>query len=184
MRYNHLDMLPAKSFSPVGKVMTFEGGGGGGQSGGSTSTTGIDPMLKPYVEFGTQEAKKLYQAGGPQYYGGQTFVDPSTQTNQAITGLTNRATSGNPLLPSAQRQQQDVISGNYLQNNPFFNQAMGSAAQGATQTYNDAIRSAQGSTSMAGRYGSNVSADIQNRAATGLGNTLANKASELAFQNY
>jgi len=37
---------------------------------------------------------------------------------------------------------------------------------------------------MAGRYGSNVSADLQNRAATTLANTLANKAGELAYTNY
>ncbi len=177
-------MLPSKAFSPLGKVMTLEGGGGGGNSGSSTSTTGIDPMLKPYVEFGTQEAKKLYEAGGPQYYAGQTYVGPSTQTTSAIDLATQRAAAGNPLVPLAQQQQQNVISGQYLQNNPYFNQAMGSAAQGATQTYMDAIKAAQSGASQAGRYGSGVSADIQNRAATGLGNTLANKYGELAYQNY
>jgi hypothetical protein len=92
--------------------------------------------------------------------------------------------AGNPLLPAAQRQQQDVISGAYLQNNPYFNQALAGAAQGATQTYNDAIAKAQGTSALAGRYGSNVSADLQNRAATTLSNTLANKYGELAYQNY
>ena len=37
---------------------------------------------------------------------------------------------------------------------------------------------------MAGRYGSGVSADIQNRAANTLANTLANTYGNLAFQNY
>jgi hypothetical protein len=91
---------------------------------------------------------------------------------------------GNPLLPAAQQQQQAVISGQYLQNNPYFNQAMAGASQGATQTYMDAIKSAQGGASMAGRYGSGVSADIQNRAANTLANTLANKAGELSYANY
>jgi hypothetical protein len=43
---------------------------------------------------------------------------------------------------------------------------------------------AQGNASMAGRYGSGVSADIQNRAANTLSNTLANKYGELAYSNY
>jgi len=182
MRYNHLDMLPEKAFSPVGKRMTLEGGKGGG--GKSTSQTGIDPILKPYITYGLNEAKSLYQTDTPEYYGGQTYVSPSQNTQFALQAAQNRAMAGNPLLTQAQGQQANVVGGQYLQNNPYFNQAMAGAAQSATQTYNDAIAKAQGSASMAGRYGSNVSADIQNRAANTLANTMFNKASELMYQNY
>jgi hypothetical protein len=182
MKYNHLDMLPELAFKPVGKRMTLEGGGGGGQT--QQSQTGIDPILKPYVSYGLEEAKNLYQGTSPQYYPGQTYVAPSAQTTQALTAAGNRAMMGNPLLPAAQQQQQAVISGQYLQNNPYFNQALAGASQGATQTYMDAIKAAQGGASMAGRYGSGVSADIQNRAANTLSNTLANKYGDLAYQNY
>jgi hypothetical protein len=58
------------------------------------------------------------------------------------------------------------------------------AAQSATQAYNDAIKQAQSSAALTGRYGSNVSADLQNRAAQTLASTLTNKAGELAYQNY
>ena len=183
MRYNHLDMLPELAFKPVGKRMTLEGMGGGG-SQQQQSTTGIDPTLKPYVEFGLGEAKNLYQGASPQYYAGQTYVDPSANTLSALTAAGNRAMAGNPLLPAAQQQQQAVIGGQYLQNNPYFNQALAGASQGATQVYNDAIKAAQGGASMAGRYGSGVSADIQNRAANTVSNTLANKYGELAYSNY
>lgn len=182
MRYNHLDMLPAMAFKPVGKRMTLEGGKSGG--GKSSSQTGIDPMLKPYITYGLNEAKGLYQTDSPQYYGGQTYVSPSQNTQYALQAAQNRALAGNPLLRQAQEQQADVMGGQYLQNNPYFNQAMAGAAQGATQNYNDAIAKAQGSASMAGRYGSNVSADLQNRAANTLASTLANKYGELAYQNY
>ena len=175
-------MLPELAFKPVGKRMTLEGGGGGGQQ--QQSSTGIDPILKPYVSYGLEEAKNLYQGASPQYYAGQTYVDPSANTQSALTAAGNRAMAGNPLLPAAQRQQQDVISGQYLNSNPYFNQALAGASQGATQTYMDAIKAAQGGASMAGRYGSGVSADIQNRAANTLSNTLANKYGDLAYQNY
>jgi hypothetical protein len=181
MKYNHLDMLPELAFKPVGKRMTLEGGGG---SQTQTSKTTIDPTLKPYVEYGLQEAKNLYGSASPRYYAGQTYVDPSANTQSALTAAGNRAMMGNPLLPAAQQQQQDVISGQYLNSNPYFNQALAGASQGATQTYMDAIKQAQGSASMAGRYGSGVSADIQNRAANTLSNTLANKYGDLAYQNY
>lgn len=175
-------MLPEKAFSPVGKRMTLEGGGGGGQT--QTSQTGIDPMLKPYISYGLNEAQNLYKSATPQYYQGQMYVSPSQATQGAIQANTNRAMAGNPLLPAAQQQQQDVISGAYLNSNPYFNQALGGAAQAAQTQYYDAIKQAQGGASMAGRYGSGVSADLQNRAATTMSNTLANKYGDLAYQNY
>lgn len=183
MRYNHLDMLPEKAFSPVGKRMTLEGGGGGSK-GSSTSTQGIDPAVKPYITYGLGEAQKLYQSNVPQYYQGQTYISPSAQTQTAFQAAQNRALAGNPLLPAAQQQQEDVISGKYLANNPYFNQAMAGAGQAATQTYWDAINAAQSGASQAGRYGSGAQANLFNRAGTTLANTLANKAGELSYQNY
>jgi hypothetical protein len=182
MKYNHLDMLPELAFKPVGKRMTLEGGGGGGQQ--QQSSTGIDPILKPYVEYGLGEAKNLYQGASPQYYAGQTYVSPSAQTTQALAAAGNRAMAGNPLLPAAQQQQQAVISGQYLQNNPYFNQAMAGAGQAAGQSYFDAINAAQSGASTAGRYGSGAQENLFNRAGNTLANTLANKAGELAYTNY
>ena len=162
---------------------TFYGGGSGG-GGSSTTKTELDPTVKPFVQYGLEQAKGLYQSNTPQYYGGQTYVAPSAQTQSALQAQQNRALAGNPLLTQAQQQQSDVISGNYLQNNPYFDQALQGAAQGATTNYMDAIKAAQSGASQAGRYGSNVSADIQNRAANTLSQTLANKYGELAYQNY
>jgi len=164
---------------------TFYGGGSGGGGGSKSETNNqLDPTVRPFVEYGLGEAKNLYQTNTPNYYAGQTYVSPSAQTTSALSEAETRARSGNPLLPAAQQQQQDVIGGQYLQNNPYFNQAIAGAGQAATQTYNDAIMAAQSGASRAGRYGSGVSADIQNRAASTLSNTLANKYGDLAYQNY
>ena len=168
-------------FNLVDNFTFYKGGGGGGSS---QTNNQLDPTVRPFVEYGLNEAKSLYNTSTPEYYGGQTYVSPSAQTQTALQAAQNRALGGNPLLPAAQQQQQNVISGQYLQNNPYFNQALAGAAQGATQNYNDAIKAAQGNASMAGRYGSGVSADIQNRAANTLSNTLANKYGELAYSNY
>ena len=161
---------------------TFYGGSDAPAS--STTTTGIDPSIKPYVTDILSEGQKLYQSNNPQYYAGQTYVSPSQQTTQALNTAQGIATGGNPLLNTALQQQTDVAGGAYLQNNPYFNQAIQGAAQGATTNYMDAIKAAQGNASMSGRYGSGVSADIQNRAATTLGQTLANKYGDLAYANY
>ena len=168
-------------FNLVDNFTFYKGGGGGGSS---QTQNQLDPTVRPFVEYGLNEAKDLYQTTTPNYYGGQTYVSPSAQTTTALNAAQSRALAGNPLLPAAQQQQQDVISGAYLQNNPYFNQALAGAAQGATTNYMDAIKAAQSGASQSGRYGSGVSADIQNRAANTLSQTLANKYGELAYQNY
>ena len=182
MRYNHLDMLPEKAFSLVGKRMTLEGGGGGGQT--QTSQTGIDPMLKPYIQYGLNEAQNLYQSNTPQYYTGQDYVSPSAATTSALNADINRATAGNPLLPAAQQQQQDVVSGKYLNSNPYFNAALGGAASAAGAQYNQDVQNINSNASKAGRYGSNSQNQLTGIADTALANTLANKYGDLAYQNY
>ncbi len=186
MQYNHFDMLPEMAFKPIGKRMTLEGGGGKGGGGGSSGTQvqGIDPMLKPYVQYGLNEAVDLYKSGVPNYYPGQTYISPSQQTQAALQAQQTRALQGNPLLPAAQQQQQSVIGGQYLANNPFFNQALQGAGQAATAQYFDAINQAQSGASQAGRYGSGAQENLFNRAGTSLANSLANTAGNLAYQNY
>jgi hypothetical protein len=186
MRYNHIDMLPEMAFKPIGKRMTLEGPGGGGKGGGgeTTSQTQIDPTIRRYRDFGLKEAQKLYMSGNPQYYPGQTFVSPSEQTQAGLQAQQARAMQGNPLLPAAQQQQQSVIGGQYLANNPYFNQALAGAGQAATSQYFDAINQAQSGASQSGRYGSGAQENLFNRAGTTLANTLANTAGNLMYQNY
>ena len=174
-------LVPALS-----NYFTLWGGGGSGGGGGTSETRSqLDPTVAPFVQYGLQEAKGLYQTQTPNYYPGQTFIGPSAQTQSALEAAQNRALMGNPLLPAAQQQQLGAIQGDYLTaGNPYFTQALAGPTQQATQAYNDAIRQAQSTVSQAGRYGSGVSADIQNRAANTLANTLANTYGNLAYQNY
>ena len=160
-------------------------GGGSGGGGSSETKQQLDPTVQPFVKYGLEEAKGLYQTDTPSYYGGQTYIGPSAQTQTALQAAQNRALAGNPLIPAAQQQQLGSIRGDYLSaGNPYFQQALAGPTQQATQAYNDAIRQAQGGASMAGRYGSGASADIQNRAANTLATTLANTYGNLAYQNY
>ena len=164
------------------EFFTFYKGGGGG--GTSTTTNQLDPAVVPYVTYGLEEAKKLYQQPGPDYYPGQTYVDPSAQTTQALNLAQARATAGSPLVNAAQRQQQNVIQGNYLGANPFLNQAMSGAASAATQAYNDAIQNTRSGAAGSGRYGSAAMFDQTSRAQQNLANALAQEAGRLLYQNY
>ena len=163
---------------------TFYGGGGSGGGGTSETKQQLDPTVAPFVKYGLEEAQGLYKQAGPDYYAGQTYIGPSTQTTTALSEAEARAKAGSPLLPAAQRQQLGTIGGAYLGPNPYFEAALKPAVSTATTAYNDAIKNALGTSSMAGRYGSGAMADLTGRAGKTLADALAGKAGELAYQNY
>lgn len=150
----------------------------------STQTTQIDPAIQPYLTFGLQEAQRLYQGGGPQYYPGQTFVGPSGTTETALAALEQRAQAGSPLLGAAQQQLGQTIGGQFLGGNPFFSGAFQPAAQAAQQAFQTGTSNLASQASRAGRYGSGAMANLQGQLANTFANQLANTAGQLAFQNY
>jgi hypothetical protein len=164
-------------------AFTFYGGGGGGGSKTETQQQ-LDPTVRPFVEYGLQEAKQLYQTDTPTYYPYQTYVDPSAQTQQALQAAQTRALAGNPLVPAAQQQQLATIQGQNLGLNPYFANALQGAAGVATTQFQDALKDIASQASTAGRYGSGAMADLQSRASTNLAKELTTRAGELAYQNY
>ena len=90
--------------------------GGGGSGGGGTNTvtrTELDPVMRPFVQYGLEESTRLYQNPDvPQYYPGQTYVAPSQQTQAALSAAQQRAVTGNPLTPAAQQTALNTIQGN------------------------------------------------------------------------
>lgn len=150
----------------------------------ATTTTSIDPTIQPYLQYGLTEAQKLYQGGGPQYYGGQTYVSPSATTKTGLQALEARASQGNPLLGSAQQQLQGTVSGDYLSGNPFFQGAFRPAATAAESQYKQTLGDVASKASLAGRYGSGVMGNLQDRATNVFAQNLANTAGTLAYQNY
>ena len=164
-------------------AFTFYGGGGGGGSKTETQQQ-LDPTVRPFVEYGLQEAKQLYQTDTPTYYPYQTYVDPSAQTQQALQAAQTRALAGSPLVPAAQQQQLATIQGQNLGLNPYFANALQGAAGVATTQFQDALKDIASQASQAGRYGSGAMADLQSRASTNLAKELTTRAGELAYQNY
>ena len=150
----------------------------------TTTTSTIDPTIQPYLSYGLSEAQRLYQAGGPQYYPGQTYVSPSQTTQTGLQALEQRAMQGSPLVGQAQQQLQNTIGGNYLSGNPFFQGAFAPAAQAATAQFNQAIGDIGSAASKAGRYGSGAMGSLQDRASGQFAQQLTNTAGQLAYQNY
>ena len=149
-----------------------------------TTTTSIDPTIQPFLSYGLTEGQKLYQGGGPQYYGGQTYVSPTTSTQTGLQALEARARLGNPLLQSAQNQLQSTVSGGFLGGNPFFQGAFQPAAKAAETQFKDTLGNIASKASLAGRYGSGAMGSLQDRATGAFGQSLANTAGTLAYQNY
>ena len=162
--------------------MSGGGSGGGGQT--TTQIQQIDPIMRPYIDYGLQEATRLYQNPDiPQYYPGQTYIAPSQQTQAALAAAQQRATTGNPLVPAAQQQALNTMQGNYLSGNPFFEGAFKAATQGAQTQYMDSTQQALSNASRAGRYGSGAMGTALDRAGGVYANALTNTAGQLAYQN-
>jgi hypothetical protein len=159
------------------------GGGGSQQTGTQTVTNQIDPMLKPYVEFGLGEAKRLYQSPTP-YAPFQTYLSPSGATTSALGGIESRAMAGSPLTGQAQAQLGRTISGDYLSGNPFFSGAFQGATRDISNQFGQNIMDIRSKLSSAGRYGSGAQTALEGRAAEGLATALSDIGGKLAYANY
>jgi len=153
----------------------------GGGGGGSTTSTGIDPFLKPYVEYGLSEGQKLYQSAGPEYYPGQTYIAPSAATQQALSMAQQRALAGSPLLQAAQQQQLQTIQGQGT--NPFLAGALQAGYSPTVQAYQEGVRGLESKASAAGRYGSDAMSQLAQKQAQGFGTGIGNSLANLAYQS-
>ena len=155
------------------------GGGGGTQT--QTARAEIDPTLKPYVEYGLGEAKRLYRGTTPSYFPGQTFVSPSEATTQALRMAEQRATAGSPLTRAAQQQTLETIQGRGV--NPFLAGALEQANRLAGEQFTRNIQQLQSEAASAGRYGSSAMGQRTGQAQDIFARALAEQGGQLAYQS-
>ena len=168
------------SINPDTGLVQYKGGGGGS----SQTTNELDPNVVPYVKDALSEQQKLYQGGAPEYYGGQTYLNPNVQQQQAINQLTANANINNPMLQNATNLNNQMIQGDFLQNNPNFDAVMATAGRKATDAYNTAMTNTNSQASMSGRYGSDAHARMASNNSSNLAQSLADTAGQYAYQNY
>ena len=155
-------------------------GGGGGQQESKT-TTSIDPAIKPYVTYGLEEAKRLYQSESPSFFPGQTYVSPSEQTQQALKMAQERAMAGSPLTGAAQAETLATIQGRGV--NPFLAGALEQTNRLAGEQYNRNIQNLQSSAASAGRYGSGAMGQQAGTAQDIFARALAEQGGQLAYNS-
>jgi len=141
----------------------MSGGGGGGDT---TTVQKADPWggQQPYLTYGFQQAKNLYNTGGPQYFPNSTVTPFSPQSELALQLTQNRALAGSPVTTAAQGEATKTLNGGYLNNNPYLDSMYNQAAGDITSRVNGAF-------GQAGRTGSGINQQVL---ADSLGSTYNN----------
>ncbi len=169
------------SINPDTGLVQYKGGGGGSQS----SSNEIDPMLKPYISYGLDQAKDLYNNGAPSYYGGNTYLGPNQAQQDAMAMMTNQANAGSDVLTNSSALANQTLSGDFLNaGNPYLAQATQAGADVATDQYNKAMQYTNSQASMSGRYGSDAHRNLASDNSQNLANALSNQAGTMAYNNY
>jgi hypothetical protein len=155
-------------------------GGGGGGSQTQTARAEIDPTLKPYVEYGLGEAKRLYEGTTPSFFPGQTYVTPSEATTRALGMAEQRALAGSPLTEAAKQETLATIQGRGV--NPFLAGALEGVNRQASQDYTKAIQELRSRSASAGRYGSSAMGQQEGQAQDIFARNLAEAGNRMAFE--
>jgi hypothetical protein len=88
----------------------------GGSSGGTSKTTQTSSPWSgqtPYLKYGMDEAARLYQKEGPQYYPGSTVAGFSQEQKDAFGLGTQRAMNGSASMQNAEGFSNNVLGGGF-----------------------------------------------------------------------
>lgn len=143
------------------------------QSENKTQKTDPWAPALPSVERGLSAANDVFtQRQGQQFFPGQTYANFAPETEQALSGMANRAQAGSPLVKSAQGMVGDTLNGNYLSaGNPYFSQM-------SDRITSKVLPSITSQWAKAGRGTGN--GQVVEAASRGLGDSIG----QLAYQNY
>jgi len=159
----------------------------------TTSTSSIDPVLRPYLEQGLQQAQNLFLTGQqPTYYPGQTYVSPSAATQESIAQQEALARQQSPVLQQAQQSFQQSLgqigqtaSGGFLNANPYQAQMMQAATRPLEQAFSQQVLPGISSLySKSGRLGSGSMERALGAASEGYGRALGDITSNLSGSQY
>ncbi len=159
----------------------------------TTTTSSVDPALLPYLTQGLERAQSLFLTGEqPKFFEGQTYVSPSTQTQQALAQQEAIATQQSPVLQQAQQAYQQSLggigataAGSFLGSNPYQQAMMQAATRPLEQQFSGQVLPQIASLySKAGRYGSGAMQNALTGATESYGRALGDITSNIAGQQY
>lgn len=127
--------------------------------GGSKSTSGsAQKWAKPFAIAGANEAQSVYSANKPSQ---QALTDT---VQGLVPGLVERFNQGDPNVNAARGYNSDVLSGKYLNSNPYLQNIL-------DQTTQDTLGAVGGAFGSRGSFGGTKYAEAASR---GLGSALGN----------
>ena len=121
---------------------------GGGQTSTSTTSSGPPAYLQPYLQYGAQQARQIYNSSQPSYFPGSTVAGQSPATQAALSGTAERAINGSPLNVASSGYLGDVVAGKYLSPGNPYQAALNKSISDSV------LPTVESQFSAAGRYGS------------------------------
>ena len=133
----------------------------------TTSTQAPWSNQQPYLDYMFNQAKSIYEGGGPQYYQDSQVSPFAPAQEQAMAGIENRARTGSTINAANNQMMTDTLQGKYLDpaTNPYLTDTFNTAA---AQT----LAPIQSAFSDAGRYGSGINQQVQQRGLNELANNI------------
>lgn len=115
--------------------------GGGGSGGTSTTQNQVDARFSPLIDYATQAAKGVQEAGFTPYTG-QRYADLNSTQNAGLNMIQDRAMNGSPVMTQANQTLTDTLKGG--QTNPYLD-SMVQKAQGGVMGNMAALEKRSGS---------------------------------------
>jgi hypothetical protein len=147
---------------------------------GTTETvtqTAPTAFAQPFLQYGMEEAGRLYETGGPQFYEGQTYAGFDPLQTEAMEAQAARARAGSPLTQQAQATVGSFL-GSTGPEGQYIPPAQSGLLTGAIQRALDPVQArVQSQLAQRGRLGSGAAADVTARA-------LGDVAADVAYRDF
>lgn len=156
----------------------------GSSSGSGRTWSGPWQDQQPYLREIMQRSQQFSYAPR-QFYPDQTYVGFSPETEEAYSGIAQRARGGSPLVQSAQRQNYATTGGQFLHpgSNPYLEATYDAAARPVLRDLQTAALPGA-SLEAYGRGGSGAEANRYDRAMDAGGRALTDLSAQIYGGNY
>ncbi len=155
--------------------------------GGGSTIEKADPWLgqQPFLKHGFDQAGKIYNSGGPEYFGQSTVAPMSGHTQAGVSMMANRGLMGSDVNRSAQGLATNTMNGGFLGSNPHLSAMSDAAGRQVTNQFQNSVMPGVNATfGGAGRTGSQAHLTAMNDAQSTLGTTLGDMNANLYGNNY
>jgi hypothetical protein len=148
----------------------------------------IDATIRPFLTEGLKQAQEIFLRQQPSFFPGQTYVDPSQASREALAAQEQIARSASPSLAVGQGAflqsaggLSETAGGGFLQGNPYQQAMMQAATRPLQQAFSEQVLPGISSLySKSGRLGSGSMERALGQVSESYGRALGDVTSNLA----